>query len=425
MHEHARGGSRLVDAYRQWHGRLPLLTAPLLACVVLFDSQPTFASNSFAVFETHIGPRESMLIADSNRRVLFSKNEQQQLIPASILKVLTALAALHYLGPDFRFQTEFYLDENSNLKVKGYGDPLLISEVITEISVQLAHALRDHSKRLSHIILDDSHFASPLTVPGIGASAQPYNAPNGALCANFNTVNFSHRKGKIVSAEPQTPLLPSVMGSIRASGLSNGRISLSSANDAKTRYVGDLLQYFLERNGVIAQATVRLGRVNDTTDTLIWRHNSSFSLQDILALMLEHSNNFIANQILITMGVHVYGAPGTVRKGVSAVEAFAHDVLGIRDVEIAEGSGVSRSNRITAEAMLRVLDAFQPHHKLMRQKGRLFYKTGSLSGVRTRAGYIATSATDLYPFVVMINKPGKSPERIVRMLAQALKNNGN
>jgi D-alanyl-D-alanine carboxypeptidase/D-alanyl-D-alanine-endopeptidase (penicillin-binding protein 4) len=394
-----------------------------LACVALFSPQSTFAANNFAIFETHIGPREAMLIADPDRRVLFSKNEQQPLIPASILKVLTALAALHYLGPDFRFKTEFYLDAHSNLKVKGYGDPLLISETLTEISLKLAQALHGEPNQLSNIVLDDSHFASPLVVPGIASSSQPYDAPNGALCANFNTVNFFHRHGATISAEPQTPLVPFVMQTIRSSGLRQGRISLSSTNHENTRYVGHLLRHFLEQDGVMTHGKVQVGTVNNATDTLIRRHYSTFSLQDAIAFMLEHSNNFIANQILITMGVNVFGPPGTVRKGVSAVEAFTREVLGIRGIEIAEGSGISRDNRITANAMLRVLDAFQPYHKLMQQKGRLFYKTGSLSGVRTRAGYITTSGTDLYPFVVMINKPGKSPDRIVKMLARALQYN--
>ena len=420
MHTHAQAYSQLINTVISRCVRPHLMILLALAWVALFTAQTTLAANNFAVFETQIGPREAMLIADPDRRVLFSKNEQQPLIPASILKVLTALAALHYLGPNFKFKTEFYLDVHSNLKVKGFGDPLLISEVLTEISVNLADALHHVPKPLGNIVLDGSHFASPLIIPGVVSSSQPYDAPNGALCANFNTVNFSRRGGKTISAEAQTPLVPFVMNTIRASGLKQGRISLSPTNDQNTRYVGHLLRHFLEQDGVTAQGKVQMGKVEHTTDTLVWRHYSSFSLRDAIALMLEHSNNFIANQILITMGVNIFGPPGTVRKGVSAVEAFTRDVLGIRGIKIAEGSGISRDNRISANAMLRVLDAFQPHHKLMRQKGPLFYKTGSLNGVRTRAGYITTSGNHLYPFVVMINKPGKSPDRIVTMLAQVL-----
>ena len=90
MHTHAHAESQLINSGWSWYVWLPFMAVLALACVALFSPQSTFAANNFAVFETHIGPREAMLIADPDRRVLFSKNEQQPLIPASILKVLTA-----------------------------------------------------------------------------------------------------------------------------------------------------------------------------------------------------------------------------------------------------------------------------------------------------------------------------------------------
>ena len=71
--------------------------------------------------------------------------------------------------------------------------------------------------------------------------------------------------------------------------------------------------------------------------------------------------------------------------------------------------------------MLRVLDEFEPHHRLMRKKGREFYKTGTLYGVNTRAGYIADGNGGLYRYVVMINTPGKSTKPIMRKLLKILK----
>jgi D-alanyl-D-alanine carboxypeptidase/D-alanyl-D-alanine-endopeptidase (penicillin-binding protein 4) len=71
--------------------------------------------------------------------------------------------------------------------------------------------------------------------------------------------------------------------------------------------------------------------------------------------------------------------------------------------------------------MLRVLDKFKPYHQLMRKKGREFYKTGTLYGVSTRAGYIADQNGGLYRYVVMINTPGKSTKAIMRKLLEILK----
>ena len=57
-------------------------------------------------------------------RVIWSHNPDQAMVPASTLKILTSLATLHTLGSDYRFPTDFLLDAEDNLVIKGYGDPL-------------------------------------------------------------------------------------------------------------------------------------------------------------------------------------------------------------------------------------------------------------------------------------------------------------
>ena len=152
-----------------------------------------------------LGPRDALLVTDANGLVLAAHNPDKVLVPASTLKVVTALAARHYLGADFRFQTDFLLDADNNLVIQGYGDPLLVSEVLADIARNLHERLNNP---INAILLDDGYFRKPLVIPGVSTTNNPYDAPNGALCVNFNTVNFKTRQGKIVSAEPQTPLLP-------------------------------------------------------------------------------------------------------------------------------------------------------------------------------------------------------------------------
>ena len=55
----------------------------------------------------------SVLIADKkNILYRYPAGDNPMLVPASVLKIATALAALHYLGPEFRYRTDFYLAEN-------------------------------------------------------------------------------------------------------------------------------------------------------------------------------------------------------------------------------------------------------------------------------------------------------------------------
>ena len=364
-----------------------------------------------------VGPGDSVLVEAPNGQKLAGIHENRQRVPASIFKLLTSLAAIETLGAEFHFKTEFFVDPQNNLKIKGYGDPLLVSERLAFICDHLA-SQRD---TVRNIILDDAYFSQPIRIPGRGASLEPYDAPNGALCVNFNTVAFTRRKGRWISDEPQTPLLPSVVPLIEASGLSSGRITLAAGRQEALDYTGAMFRYFLEQNGITVQGSVIPGRIVPQHDRMIWQYRSDVDLSGAIAQLLTYSNNFIANQILLIMGAETKGPPASMDKGLAVLRAYYHDTLGLQEGRIVEGSGISRHNRISAQAMMTILKRFSPYHKLMRKQNRQYYKTGHLNGVRSRAGYIASQDGKLYRFVVIVNTPGKSTHRIMKIIEKELK----
>ena len=367
--------------------------------------------------------RDAVLVADPSGHIVFSKNADTPLIPASTLKIFTALVAIHYLGPDYKFVTEFYMDRRSNLKIKGYGDPLLISETVVDMIRHLSMRLSAKYGIINDLILDDSYFGVQTVIPGVNISYEPYDAPNGALCVNFNTVNFKRKKsGVYVSAESQTPILPFILPRIRDSQLDHGRIVLSSQSNEITRYAGHLFLYFFEKEGIRLKGNLRLGKIQKEADKLIYRYVSSFSLIQTLSKLLEYSNNFIANQLLITTGAKVYGPPGSLEKGVRAALIYARNILEIDHVRIEEGSGISRKNKISAKDFYKILKAFIPHYFLLQPTdNNMYYKTGTLKGIHTRAGYIKKKNGELYPFVLMINTPGKSPKPMMDIIQREFK----
>ena len=83
----------------------------------------------------------SVLVAD-DQAILYSLNAEKMLVPASILKLATALAALHYLGMNYHYKTEFYLSKENDLTVRGYGDPQLVSEELKAIAIKLSQHRR-------------------------------------------------------------------------------------------------------------------------------------------------------------------------------------------------------------------------------------------------------------------------------------------
>jgi len=352
---------------------------------------------------------DALVVGEPDGRLLYKKNETLKHVPASTLKLLTALCAIHYLGPSYRFDTEFYMDTDSNLKIKGYGDPLLISEVWQEIAHGLAKKVRD----FKDLLLDDTYFSQPIIIPGRNHSTNPYDAPVGALCANFNTVFFDRdKRGRIVPAEPQTPLIPYARKKIRSLGLKKGRYTFTRDQDEAARYAGELLLHFLKQKGVNSLGKIGPAVVNPD-DKLIFTYRSGFTLEGVLKKMLEFSNNFMANQIFIALGAHVYGPPGTLEKGVRAIYDYTEKELDLKDIKVVEGSGISRKNRVSALDMLAILKRFKPYRHLLKRKDNVLFKTGSLKGIRTRAGYVEKNGRGPYLFVIFLNRSGPDMDRLM------------
>jgi serine-type D-Ala-D-Ala carboxypeptidase/endopeptidase (penicillin-binding protein 4) len=391
-----------------------IATGAAILCLMGNMSAPALADQSRMVSRmlSLIQEKDAVLLTDPQGKILASGNAEKRLVPASTLKILTALVALYYLGEDFRFVTECYSDKENNLKIKGFGDPLFVSDVMPDFSRQVQACMR-HYKDL---VLDDSAFQQPLQIPGVTETTEPYDAPNGAFCANFNTISFQKTSsGKYISAEPQTPLVSFAIPRIRASGTDSGRIVFSHSQGESALYAGHLVAGFMQQQGVSSSGQIRIGRVADG-DRLLVRYVSPYALTDVISRLMEYSNNFIANQLFIAAGIQAFGLPGTIDKGIRASREFLRKELQIETLQLAEGSGISRENRLSAEQMDRLLVRFYPYRNLMRRQGNELFKTGTLGGVRTRAGYIADGKGGSYRFVVMINTPGKTADPVMEII---------
>jgi len=360
---------------------------------------------------------DSLLLADPRGQIILSRHTLAPRVPASTLKLLTSLAAIHELGTHYRFKTEFYLDTDGVLYIKGLGDPLLISEVVS----QMANQLRSRVGRITAIVTDNSYFSNSIKIPGAGHSTNPYDAIPAALCVNFNTIMVARdTKGNIISGEPQTPLTPLAVKIASQIGAKTGRYTIGQDPDLAAHYAGELIREFLIRSGVNVQGNIRSGIVGSNAH-LVFTHYCPFTLEDIIQKMLEYSSNFIANQLLITMGAHRFGPPGTLEKGLKVVQRYVDKELGLKSAVMVEGSGISRKNRIAAADMLKVLRTFMPYHELLRHKGQVFYKTGTLSDVRTCVGYIQFGPKGLYPFVIFINRPFRQLHSLIQCIEKVLR----
>lgn len=398
----------------------PLLPALLLALILPGQLSRLHAAGETQVLQM-IGPGDALILAGPDHRILLQKNTSTPLIPASTLKLLSALAVMDTLGRNHRFETRFYAGTDGALRIKGFGDPLLISEIVAEMATQVFTAAQQRGVAINSLLVDDTYFATPIEIPGVMPSSEPYDAPVGAFCVNFNTVNYRVTNNKVLSAESQTPLLPFAESLIRQKGIrGGGRIVLSHDNHAIALYGAHLLAHFMAENGAADIEQVGMASADTPPGSRLMVFRSPLGLPELVRKMMAFSNNFMANQLVIAAGAKKFGAPGTLAKGARLLESYCQEKLMLKTFTLVEGSGISRQNRFTALALLNIVAEFEPYHDLLRYRDGEYFKTGTLKGVRTRVGYIRRPAGGFYHFVIMVNTPGRSAAGIKRALTRYL-----
>jgi D-alanyl-D-alanine carboxypeptidase/D-alanyl-D-alanine-endopeptidase (penicillin-binding protein 4) len=347
--------------------------------------------------------------------------EQELFIPASTLKILTSLVALELLGPQFRFETHFYVDKTQNLYIKGYGDPFLTSEEILSICSSLKNL---GLSSIQNVFLDTTIFRDEPT-PGSNNSTNPYDAPYGSLAVNFNSLAINkHPDGTIESGEPQTPTLPLMtkLGKDLPPGSQRINIALLSPTDhisAPLQYAGELFSAQLKRSGISIQNGFKVKPVPSSLPPILI-HKNSKTLEGVLYECLYYSNNFIANQLFLSCGLYKYGSPASLDKSRSAVTHYLESTLGLSPLQITvdDGSGLSRKNRISTEALVKILDRFKPYSRLLRKKDGVLLKSGTMTGVYCYGGYMIDK-DKLTPFAILLNQSNNTRDNLLERL-QAL-----
>jgi D-alanyl-D-alanine carboxypeptidase/D-alanyl-D-alanine-endopeptidase (penicillin-binding protein 4) len=134
----------------------------------------------------------------------------------------------------------------------------------------------------------------------------------------------------------------------------------------------------------------------------VYVHRQSLPLSEILRELLLGSNNYVANQIFLEIGAKSLGGSVSLEKSVTVARKMlaAHDLADA--IHLEEGSGLSRGNRFTARGLAKLLNLFAPNLGLLKGSKGESYKTGTLEGVRTLAGYASTSTHGQVRFVIAL-----------------------
>jgi D-alanyl-D-alanine carboxypeptidase/D-alanyl-D-alanine-endopeptidase (penicillin-binding protein 4) len=252
-------------------------------------------------------------------RVVYGQNRSRSLRPASNEKLTVAVTALDRLGSGFRIPTEVrgegtYSPDgvwHGRLVLKGYGDPSLKTADLR----LLARGIRAQGivKVTGAIVADETYFDKLRVGPGWKPSFyKDESPPLSALVANRSWIR-GH-----MSSDPARAAAVLFKRQLKAAGVAVlGRVKKAAAEGS---------------SAVLAQVASRtLGR-------LVRRMN-------------RVSDNFYAEMLLKLVGAKVRGE-GTTAAGAAIVRnTLRNHGVPLRGVRIADGSGLSRYDRLTPKAV--------------------------------------------------------------------------
>lgn len=404
------------------------------------------------------------IIRAATGETVYEKNPSFPLMPASNMKVITSAAALETLGRDFSFSTRAGLC-GDRLVIIGSGDPLLgywdkdprhggfrSPEFIPNIVLRLKGM---GVETVSDIILDTSIFDGRRVCPTWPRDQlrQKYACEVGGLNYNGNCVDISavNRGGRVVLLlDPPTDyirLINSVSAgpdrrswfSVEPSGSAcdllvqgncrtqAGPYSVAVENPAL--FFGSLVRAAVRRAGIAVTGQVLEGASpQDCALQLVAEHRTSIA--DCLRQMNKNSLGLAAEALFKTLGAlsEPGGKLGSWEDGQKAVTEYLRG-MGIDDAEfaIADGSGLSRENRLSARTLTRVLThlsslpdwefyrsslavggfdgTIESHFWEPQYRGRVQAKSGYITGVRALSG-IARTQTGEYIFSFIANQAG-------------------
>jgi D-alanyl-D-alanine carboxypeptidase/D-alanyl-D-alanine-endopeptidase (penicillin-binding protein 4) len=350
---------------------------------------------------------------EDERQTLYDRNADQFFIPASGAKLLTTAAALHTLGADYRIQTSVYGSpgpgSTTNLRVVGRGDPTLTDRDLAALADQLA---RQGMTQVNQLVLEDAYFPRFATNPTWewGDAQWYYAPPINSLILNGNAVTVQIAPTQIgrplsitwpepasaetltiqndtTTAEADASLLPPNLWRTGADEVvrMTGQLphtadpvsyQLAVLNPAQT--FADALVQSLQSQGIsVAQTTITDQAMADPGTELAVIESPP--LAELLIPTNQTSNNLYAEVLLKTLGVTQAGGviSDASAAGANAVAEALGD-LGIdpTTIRLADGSGLSRHNLVTPEAMVNTLQAMAVH-----SESQVFLDSLAVAGV--------------------------------------------
>ncbi|WP_018676624.1 D-alanyl-D-alanine carboxypeptidase/D-alanyl-D-alanine endopeptidase [Riemerella columbina] len=394
------------------------------------------------------------------KKIISSYNENEPLVPASTTKLLSTNAAIEIMGPQFRYNTQLEYSGtlkdgvvDGNLYLVGSGDPTIgtglggasrytpiitdyinamknmgITKVTGNIYVQTAVFKENKHLLPEHIVwLEHNNYYLPV---GRTEGINPKNERQ--VVRQKNPFNEEKRFFYISPYTHKMVYTDTFLGN-----------SISGKVPDAPYYLANTLRASLLKNGISILGTVQ-GKsmdVNPENRVIITTYKSP-KLEDIIYFTNQRSYNKFAEALLRTAGFYKNGDESLETGRSTIVQLLKDKGYDFTGLNLADGSGLSRSNVVTPISQVKFLagvmkeDYFPIYFNSLPIAGQsgtlksmfinndgygqIFAKTGTLRGVKCLAGYIKTKSGKTLTFSLLFNNYRGSVSQIKAKMEELL-----
>ncbi len=405
--------------------------------------------------------------------IVFDKNSQTGMAPASTQKVITSVTAFEVLGKSFRYTTSFEMIKDKTLPGTGAiviqpsGDPSFGSSrwgstTPGTIMKQIITSLPDDFKHCSTIIIDNSGWAKKDIPDGwiwqdignyYGAGAEKLNWRENQFDIFLKSGSRLGSHVDIAATHPvlyNNYFLRSELIAARSGSGDNAYIYFPASGDTATikgtipvnenhfKISGAFPSAAAQFLGELCDTLIHTGKANDQTDIVFAERsnskkvNSVFfkyqspALDSLIYWFNKKSINLYGEALLKTMAYQQTGYTAT-DTGVTLIQNFwKQKGIDPNELNIVDGSGLSPLNRVTTHAQVEVLKYarqqpwFDSFFNALPVYNNMHIKSGTIRGVKGFAGYHTAKNGKTYIFSFLVNNYNGSTNSLVRKMYRVL-----
>lgn len=394
-----------------WFGYTLIISLVFCSCSI---------QKRLATHVTHIPHHIGIKVVDLNtNQVIFSFNEDKKFIPASTLKLATLFTA-HSLLQDSIIGYKY----NEKNEIAATGNPLLLHPVFKDSSLI---KLFQNQKDTWTLIFPPHHFEA--WAPGWAWEDFHYefSAERSVLPIYGNAITLLADREKVVTLPPYFKDSTTIASGVAPRNRFKNRFYAHTRGDTlNIPFITspELAVRLLEREvGLMVPTT---GYNHDRN----WKVKKVFPLDPVIQYMLQDSNNFLAEQLMLNASAAL---GDTISFEIVQKKMITTDLKSWETAKWVDGSGLSRYNLITPNQMTDLLKIIKNEFEI----DRLFYllprwdkngtldskevtpnhyilaKSGSMGGIYNLAGYLVTKRGKVLGFTYFNNQftGGSKPVR--------------